>query len=238
MLVKDHVFAPLDVDLHLERIAGGNETEVYCTDDRQHVVKVKSAHEGGLPDALNEVQLMQRAAAKFAADIGPEHGVPSHFILARDSAGHVHPVAVQPYFRHAQALFDIDYRTLTKRERRRLARQLLRIVQRSVAAYFKTGQMPDLYGRSSTNKAEREHLNKWYMFPYRVWSFLVQRNLLRSHNLMWIGEPEERIILVDYDPMKHSKLYQFVYYHVRLLLFIRDIALIWFMLPTGRVPPP
>lgn len=238
MLVKDHVFASLDVDLHLERIAGGNETEVYCTDDRRYVVKVKSTYEGGLTDALDEVQLMQAAAAKFATDIGAEHGVPCHFILSRDSAGHVHPIAIQPYFRHAQALYDIDYQTLTRRERRCMARQLLRIILRSLAAYFKTGQMPDLYGRSSTSKIEREHLNKWSMLPWRMWSFLVQRNLLRSHNLMWIGEPEARIILVDYDPMKQSRLYQFIYYHVRLLLFVRDVVLVWFMLPRGRVPPP
>ena len=38
----DAIFAPIDHDLELERIAGGNETEVYRTDDRRHVVKLKS----------------------------------------------------------------------------------------------------------------------------------------------------------------------------------------------------
>ena len=38
----DQVFAPLDRDLALERIAGGNETEVYRTDDQRYVVKLKS----------------------------------------------------------------------------------------------------------------------------------------------------------------------------------------------------
>ncbi|MEZ4712076.1 MAG: hypothetical protein R3A44_33120 [Caldilineaceae bacterium] len=236
--MKDQVFAPLDADLHLERIAGGNETEVFCTDDRRYVVKVKSAREGLLADALAEAQLMRAAAAKFAADIGPQHEAPNHFILSRDSAGHVHPIAIQPYFHHARALFDLDYQQLTKGERYHIARQLLHIIGRALIAYFKTGQMPDLYGRSSPSKRERERLNKWYMFPRRLWSFLVQRNLLRSHNLMWIGAPEKRIILVDYDPMKHGRLYQWVYYQVRLLLFIRDIILIQLMLSTGRTLSP
>ena len=38
----DQLFASLDRDLELERIAGGNETEVYRTDDRRHVVKLKN----------------------------------------------------------------------------------------------------------------------------------------------------------------------------------------------------
>ncbi|MEZ4663524.1 MAG: hypothetical protein R2911_38770 [Caldilineaceae bacterium] len=55
---------------------------------------------------------------------------------------------------------------------------------------------------------------------------------------MWLGAPEQRIILVDYDPMKHGKLYQLIYYQVRLLLFVRDVVLIQLMLSTGRTLPP
>ena len=40
-LYHDPLFASLDADAHLARIGGGNETEVYCTDDRRYVVKVK-----------------------------------------------------------------------------------------------------------------------------------------------------------------------------------------------------
>ncbi len=80
--------------------------------------------------------------------------------------------------------------------------------------------MPDLYGRASTSKAERKRLNTWRMLPWRLWSFFVQRNLLRSHNLLLTAAPERRLILVDYDAVPHSKLYQFFYYMVRLLLFL------------------
>ena len=38
----DVVFAPIDRDLALERIAGGNETEVYRSDDGRYVAKLKS----------------------------------------------------------------------------------------------------------------------------------------------------------------------------------------------------
>ena len=40
-LHKNQLFACLDIDLHLERIAGGNESEVYRTDDGHFVVKLK-----------------------------------------------------------------------------------------------------------------------------------------------------------------------------------------------------
>ena len=61
--------------------------------------------------------------------------------------------------------------------------------------------MPDLYGRTSRSSAEREQLNRWYMLPWRVWSFAIQRNLLRAHNLMQMTSPGNRVILVDYDPV-------------------------------------
>ena len=46
-LHADDVFAPLDDDHVLQRLAGGNETEVYKTDDQRYVVKVKHDLGGG-----------------------------------------------------------------------------------------------------------------------------------------------------------------------------------------------
>jgi len=48
--------------------------------------------------------------------------------------------------------------------------------------------------------------------------------------------PERRIILVDYDPVQRSKLYQFVYYNARCALFLRDLVLIGVMVSGGDVP--
>ena len=74
------------------------------------------------------------------------------------------------------------------------------------------------------------------MLPKRLWSFVVKRNLLRAHNLMLTAVPERQVILVDYDPVQRSKLYQFVYFNVRRVLFLRDLALLKVMEKTGYAP--
>lgn len=239
-LHQNILFAALDGDLHLERVAGGNESEVYCTDDGRYVVKVKGDESSPLPEALTAVQTMRSAADEFATVVGPEHSIPSYFLVAKNEWGQAQPVIVQPFYRNARPLFDLDYAALSVAERRRLAKKLVHIILRSLSAFFRTERMPDLYGRSSTSSRERKRLNEWYMFPVRLWSFVVKRNLLRSHNLMLSspenGQGKSRIILVDYDPVRRSKLYQRIYYAVRLVLFVRDLALIGVMVATGFVP--
>ena len=235
-MVADNVFAPIDSDLHMERIAGGNETEVYCTDDRKFVVKVKSEERQHTEEALINVKTLRAAAQSFAGAVGPAHSIPNYFLISRNSEGKAQPVVMQPFLQDAEALFDVDYRKLSKKERKLVAKQLKNIIHRSLAFYKETGRLPDLYGRTSTSKAERKHLNKPYMLPKRLWSFLVKRNLLRAHNLMLTAGPQRRIVLVDYDPVQRSKFYQFVYYNVRRILFLRDRVLLKVMEKTGYVP--
>lgn len=235
-LYQDPLFAPLDADLHLERIGGGNETEVYCTDDRRYVVKVKQSHAETLPEALATATAMRKAARRFATVMGPQHSIPNHFLLSANGAGKAQLMTVQPYYQNARPLSAVDYRQFDRAERQRLARQLWRIIRRSVATYGRRGWMPDLYGRVSTSRAEREELNRWYRLPWRLWSFLFQRHLLCAHNLMLTAAPENRIILVDYDPVTRGKLYQLLYYNVRLWLFWRDLLLIGIMVLTGWTP--
>ena len=235
-MVADNVFAPIDSDLHMERIAGGNETEVYCTDDRKFVVKVKSEEREHTQEALFDVQTLRAAAQSFADAVGFAHSIPNYFLISRNSEGKAQPMVMQPFLQDAEALFDVDYRKLSKKERKLVARQLKNIIRRSLAFYKETGRLPDLYGRTSTSKAERKHLNQPYMLPQRLWSFLVKRNLLRAHNLMLTAGPQRRIVLVDYDPVQRSKFYQFVYYNVRCILFLRDFVLLKVMEKTGYVP--
>lgn len=245
-LYYDRLFAPLDADLHLERIGGGNETEVYRTDDRRYVVKVKCSQAPSLAEALVEATALRKAARRFATVMGPQHSIPNSFLIAANSLGQPQLLAIQPYYGAAQPLFAVDYGQLSGAERRRVARQLLHIMRRSVATYGRRGWMPDLYGRSSASRAERERLNRWYRLPWRLWSFLFSRNLLRAHNLMLTaaqpsarsGVPKRRIILVDYDPVTRGRFYQFVYYNIRLWLFWRDLLLIALMVLTGWVPAP
>lgn len=232
----DEVFAPLDHDLQLERIGGGNETEVYCTDDRRFVVKLKSDLGGDATIAQQTAQMMRIAAERFAAALGPEYTVPSYYVLARDSAGKVQVLVVQPFIEHAQPLYAVDYARLSPEERAHIAAQLREIIRRALLFYRRTGSMPDLYGRSSTSSLERARLNTPWMLPWRLWSFLVQRNLLRSHNLLLTNGPERRIVLIDYDPVRKGWLYRLIYYGVRWNLFWRDHALIVRMRQNGIVP--
>ncbi|MEZ4867444.1 MAG: hypothetical protein R3C14_39325 [Caldilineaceae bacterium] len=232
----DPLFAPVDADLHLERIGGGNETEVYCTDDRRDVVKVKQNITPTLPATLAQAIALRNAARRFATVMSPRHAIRNDFVVTADRMGQPHLLVIQPYHGDAQPLSSLDYAQLSLRVRWQLASQLTRIIARSVAAYAKRGWMPDLYGRRSVSAAERAALNRWYRFPWRLWSFVVQRNLLRAHNLLLTAPPNRRIILVDYDPVTRGKLYQLIYYQVRLWLFWRDLALIALMFIAGWAP--
>jgi len=232
----DKIFAPIDIDLHLERIGGGNETEVYCTDDRHYVVKVKSEQSGSVVQILAQARFLRNAARRFATVMGTKHSIPNYFLIANNQRGAAQLLVLQPFHEEAIPLFHIDYTQLGQRERLIVAKQLFDIIRRSLGAYGKRGWMPDLYGRNSRSQAERERLNRRFMFPWRIWSFVIQRNLLRANNLMRTEQPEPRIILVDYDPVTRSKLYQRIYYALRALLFVRDLLLLFVMLITGWVP--
>lgn len=236
ILYHNPIFAPIDIDLHLERIGGGNETEVYCTDDRRYVVKIKNDHSGTAAEMVAQARQLRHAARRFAAVVGPCHRINNYFLITANAQGAAQLMALQPFHEDATALAEVHYIQLSFGERWQIAQQLLFIIYRSMGAYRKRGWMPDLYGRTSSSSAEREYLNRWYMLPWRLWSFVIQRNLLRSHNLMYTSSSQRRIILVDYDPVTRGKLYKQVYYFVRLWLFVRDILLIGVMLVTGRVP--
>lgn len=235
IMCADTLFAAVDANRRVQRIAGGNETEVYCTDDGNYVIKVKSEGGGSVEAALAEAKVLRSAAQAFTDALGPEHTIPNYFFVARNNQGEAQPVVMQPYVRNAQSLYEVDYSTLTEEERRTLADQLRWLIRLSLTFYRRTGHMPDLYGRTSRSKAERKRLNAPHMFPCRLWSFLIKRNLLRSHNLLLSRAPERRLVLVDYDPIKKSQLYQLIYYTVRRLLFLRDLLLIKWMEHTGRV---
>ncbi|MDP9310928.1 MAG: hypothetical protein M3R24_08560 [Chloroflexota bacterium] len=225
----DAVFAPLDHDHQVERIAVGNETEVYCSDDRRFVIKLKPELGGDLRHALMHARIMQAAAEQFITCLGPDHTIHSAYVIARDALGNVQVLVVQQFVEDAVALDRVDYQALSAVERKHIARQLRSIIRRSLQFYQTHGRMPDLYGRTSTSAAERARLNRPWMLPLRLWSFLVQRNLLRSHNLMLTAAPERRIVLVDYDLVRRGWLYRRVYFAVRWLLFWRDRLLLWFM---------
>jgi hypothetical protein len=226
----DHVFAPIDADLALERVAGGNETEVYRSDDGRFVVKLKHELGGSLASALAEARAMRAAADGFADCLGPRYSIPSHYVLARDSDGQVQIMVLQPYLHDAHPLCALSYRSLSADERRALAAELRAIIARAEAMYHATGSMPDLYGRTSANRSERKANRSLRQLPRRMWSFMVERTILRSHNLLRTADPDRPVALVDYDFVRRGPLYRLVYFLLRMALFWRDRAAIRLML--------
>lgn len=228
---KNLLFACLDIDLHLERIAGGNESEVYRTDDGRFVVKLKNDPYPTAEAALLEAQQLQAAAQEFADIIGSEYSIPSHFVIAGNDSNHAYIIIIQSYLKESSPLFYIDYASLCPDQRRRIADQLQTIIRRSLSSYWHTGIIPDIYGRSAASAAERAHRNSPSQLPARLWSFLVRRTLLRAHNLLFT--PEQQIRLIDYDPVRQSDFYKRIYYATRAILFFRDLFFIWLMKHTG-----
>ncbi|MGB9737061.1 MAG: hypothetical protein C0184_12385 [Chloroflexus aggregans] len=225
------VFAPIDIDHVMERVAGGNETEVYCSDDRRFVVKLKG--ELASRDAaamLADARRMQQAAQRFAACLGSRHTIPTYFLLSRDSEGFVHALAIQPYLVNARVLAGIDWQSVDTVRRRQIGRDLRHMIARAVGCLFRTGHLPDLYGRVSANAAERSRRKQWCYLPERLWSFLVERTILQSQNLMLTDEQPPRLILIDYDEVRRNRLYRLIYFLARLVLFGRDLFVIWWKL--------
>lgn len=234
VLHTNTVFAPIDFDHSLERLAGGNETEVYRSDDGDRVVKLKTDLGGSVAVAAVVAREMRHAADQFATCLGPRHAIPSEYLVARDTQGHAQVLVVQPFLRDATPLSALDYEALDSEQRASISAQLRGIIDRSLRFYSRTSSMPDLYGRTSSSAEERRRNSSPLMLPQRLWSFIVQRNLLRSHNLMYTADG--RVVLVDYDIVRRGRLYRLIYYSVRWMLFWRDHALIHFMRQGRGVP--
>ena len=225
-LHADDVFAPLDDDHVLQRLAGGNETEVYKTDDHRHVVKVKHDLGGARDAAIRQARWMRDTAERYTACLGERDTIPNYFIVARGSDGQAHPLTIQPLLSDACPLDAVDYRALLPAQRALIAAQLSEILRRAHAFYRATGSMPDLYGQSARSSDERRSRKSITRLPQRLWSFLVERTLLRSHNLVLIRDPEYRIVLIDYDAVRRGRLYRLTYFAVRRLLLLRDLAVL------------
>lgn len=228
---RNDIFAPIDIDHVLERIAGGNETDVYRSDDHRFVVKLKGElGSRNIASMLADARRMQRTAGRFAACLGPRHAIPTSFVLSRDSAGFVRALAIQPYLADARVLASIEWRSMDAVQRRQIGRDLRHIIAQAVSCLFRTGHLPDLYGRVSASAAERQHRKQLRYLPERIWSFLVKRTILHSQNLMLTAEQPPRLVLIDYDEVRQSPLYRAIYFLTRLMLFGRDLIVIWWQL--------
>lgn len=218
--------AALPLAFPLHRLGGGHETDVYCTDDQRYVVKLKRARFQKPSITQRRARLLRAIAEHFSDCLGPEHSLPSIFVVARDQAGAAQVVTIQPFLKDARPLYTVDYPALPRAERHRIMAQLHTIIQRAQACYRTTGFVPDVYGVSSTSPGELARLRAAYMAPVHVWNFFMTRTLLRSHNLLLTTD--NRVVLVDYDLVMLHKppLMRRIYFALRSLLFWRDLAVI------------
>jgi hypothetical protein len=219
---SDRIGAPLAEAEHLERIAGGSETDVYQSRDRRYVVKFKGDRSDTMLGALRRAQALRAAAEEFIAYLGPHHSIPSYYVVARVGDREVRVLVIQPLIQHARPLALIDYAALTSDERAQVIRQLRDLVRRALACYRVTGHIPDLHGSFSASTSERIRLTHPTAWPQRVWEFLIQQRLLQAHNLLLTEPPDRRVVLVDYDRVRWRGLRAGLYYLVRWLLFWRD----------------
>jgi len=123
-------------------------------------------------------------------------------------------------------LANVDWKAIPREQRRQIGHDLRQIIKRAVGCLFRTGHLPDLYGRVSTNPEERRRRKQLRYLPERIWSFLVKRTILHSQNLMLTSEQPPRLVLIDYDEVRRHALYRVIYFLTRLVLFIRDLVII------------
>jgi hypothetical protein len=208
----------------LVRIGGGSETDVYCTPDRRHVLKVKEAGHISLAEGLRQVQELRNTANQIVKYLGPTHTLPTDFLLAQAQTGQLRIVARQTYLDQALPLAEVPYETLSREAQIALERQLLTLLRRSLRSYRRTGHMPDLYGTYSRSRAERLRINTPLQWPRRLARFFTQR-LWHAHNLLL---DRERIVLVDYDHVRWRGWWGQLYYVICWLLYARDyLHLAW-----------
>lgn len=210
----------------LQRIGGGYETDVYCTADRRYVIKLRHDDHGTPAAMRTSARTMRATAAQYAACLGTHHSVPTWYLVAHAALHTAQVVAVQPFIAHAQPLQAVDLAALPPDERAHVATQLEDIVRRTWRCYQRTGTMPDLYGVSISMGPVRVPLWALHRIPRELWSFLVKRTLLQSHNLLLT--PERRVVLVDYDLVhrRQHRTFRRMYFAARAVLFYRDLRLI------------
>ncbi|MEN9933933.1 MAG: hypothetical protein RLZZ387_512 [Chloroflexota bacterium] len=220
------VFDALSHPLHMRRIGGGSETDVYAAEGAGYVVKFKRDLSGS-PERVLAHALRHRAVSElFAAYLGDEHAITSAYVVVGDEQGRAQLLVVQPFLGDAQQLASVKYGELSSQERQVIARQLRDLVRRALRCWRATGHLPDLHGTHSVSAAERRWLNTAAAAPRRIWRFVAREHLLRSHNLLLAGGPEPHVVLVDYDPVRWRSPLRALYHAARWVLFWRDDWLI------------
>lgn len=211
-------FAALTLAEPIERIGGGYETDVFRTGDGRLALKLK--HQAGAPAAmLARARRLKQVADLFRAYLGPDHSLPSEYLVVAGAAGQGQILAVQPFLADAHALDSIDLATLSPRDRAALAGQLQPLIAGALACYRATGYLPDLYGLGPHAGAMARRWDlRWIV--REGWRILTGRPLITAHNLLLTGDG--RVVLVDYDPICDRWPSCGLVYGTRAILLRRD----------------
>lgn len=201
----------------VRRIGGGYETDVFLSGDCRFALKLKRGV-ASVGAAIAQARELRAVAERFRGHLGPRHTVTNDYLVVAANGG-CRLLAIQPFLDGARGLDTLSLDTLTERERASLVRQLGSIVAGSEACFRATGTLPDLYGTGTREAAHaRRRDMRWAL--HEIWHLVFEQPLLTSYNLLFTQD--ERLVLVDEDPICHGGLLCHLIYWARALLLWRD----------------
>jgi hypothetical protein len=214
--------APLRLASPVERIGGGYETDVFQSGDGLLAIKLK--HGSGSTTMMHtRAAYLAHVAAIFQSYLGAQHSLPSFYLVAADDQGQRRIISVQPLLKYAHVLHDLDIMALPAPMRKNITNQLVEIATRALHCYAATGYLPDLYGVSTGDSAQaRRSALPWII--RELWRLLTDQPLLKANNLLLTAD--QRLVLVDYDPLSHPWLNSRLLNWARALLLKRDRRLL------------
>lgn len=215
-------FTALRLAQPLTQVGGGYETDVFHSSDHGLALKLKQ-NSGGPAVMFAYAQRLRQVADHFRAYLGPEHSLPTVYVIVSGHSGKSHVLAMQPFVENGRTLDSLDHTLLESEVRAALAEQLGTIVDRALACYRATGFLPDLYGLGPHDAIQARRWDLRWMLS-TAWRMLAGRPLLAAHNLLLTAD--WRVVLVDYDPICAGWLSCRLAYAARALLLWRDRAYI------------
>lgn len=213
----------------VRRIGGGYETDVFLSADRRFALKLKRGV-ASVGAAIAQARELRAVAERFRRHLGSGHTVTNDYLVVAADGG-CRLLTIQPFLNGARGLDMLSLDTLTEGERASLVRQLGSIVAGSGACFRSTGTLPDLYG-TGTGEAAHARRRDAHWALHEIWHLVAERPLLTSYNLLFTQD--ERLVLVDEDPICHGGLLCHLIYWARALLLWRDR---WQVEALGRGAP-
>lgn len=169
--------------------------------------------------AIAQARDLRAVTERFRRYLSPKHTVTNDYLVVAAADGGCRLLAIQPFLDGARSLDTLTIAALTPDERAALVRELEAIVVGSGTCFQATGTLPDLYGTGTREAAHaRRRDMRWAL--HESWHLVAEQPLLTSYNLLFTED--ERLVLVDEDPICHGGLLCRLIYWARALLLWRD----------------